>query len=77
MPDAVKEAELEGSVSVVVDIGVNGAVTAVRITKSLSPEADDACVRSWMNAKFKPGKQGDTAVPVVNFPRRCRFKAIE
>jgi len=77
VPDAVKEAGIEGVVRVVLQIAADGDVTDVAVTTSLSPEADEACVESWMQARFKPGMQGDTPVPIINFPRRCRFEALD
>ncbi len=77
IPPSVIEEGIEGTVKIVIDINEQGIVIASKITKSLSPEADKACLVSWESAKFQPARQGDDAVSITNFPRRCRFKALD
>ena len=77
IPQSIIDNQIEGTVKIVIDIGADGTVLEARVTKSLNPEADQACVDSWQNAIFKPAKQGDNAVAITNFPRQCRFKAME
>lgn len=76
IPQSVIDAGLEGTVQIVISIDDTGAVTTARITKSLGPDADNACLDSWKMAQFKPALQGDDTVAITNFPRRCRFKAM-
>jgi periplasmic protein TonB len=76
IPQSVIDAELEGTVQIVISIDETGAVTTARITKSLGPDADKACLDSWKMAQFKPALQGNETVAITNFPRRCRFKAM-
>lgn len=76
IPKSVIDAGIEGTVQIVIDIDSEGLVSDARILKSLTPEADAACLESWMQAKFSPATQGDEPVSVTNFPRRCRFKAM-
>lgn len=77
VPQEVIDAEIEGTVDVLFDVTAQGAVVDVRVTRGLDPAADAACVRSWMQARCKPGRKGDTAVTVTNMPHGCRYKAIE
>ena len=77
IPQSIIDAEIEGTVQIAISIDETGAVTTARITKSLGAEADKACLESWKMAKFKPALQGDNAVAITNFPRRCRFKAMD
>ena len=76
IPESIIEQEIEGSVKITIDIDEVGLVADLRIIKSLHPDADAACLRSWKQATFHPAKQGETPVKVVNFPRRCRFKSL-
>lgn len=77
IPQSVIDAGLEGTVQIVVEIDIEGNVTEAKVTKSLSPDADEACLESWRAAKFKPALQDDQPVSVTNFPRRCRFKSMD
>jgi TonB family protein len=77
VPESVIQAELEGTVKVVLDIGAEGSVTAVRVVSGLTPEADSACIAMFRGCSFRPGQQGDSPIAVTNLPQRCRFKAIE
>lgn len=77
IPQSVIDEGLEGTVLVQIDINEEGMVVDARVKKSLSPDADQACINSWAQAKFTPAQQGDAAVYVTNFPRRCRFKAMD
>jgi len=77
IPQSIIENGIEGMVLIVIDIGADGAVTDARVTKSLAPEADLACLKSWKQAQFKPAEQAGNTVAITNFPRRCRFKAME
>ena len=77
IPQSVIDDGIEGTVLIVIDIGADGSVTDARITKSLSPDADLACLKSWRQAKFKPAEQAGNTVAITNFPRRCRFKSME
>ena len=76
VPQSIIEAEIEGRVLLVIDIAADGNVSAARIKKSLHPDADSACLKSWLKAKFDPAMQGDSPVAVTNFPGKCRFKSI-
>ena len=76
-PQTIIDAGVDGRVSIVIDITENGSVSAARIKKSLHPDADSACLKSWLRAKFNPAVQDGSPVAVTNFPRRCRFIAID
>jgi protein TonB len=76
-PAAVKKAGLQGSVEVVLDVGADGRVGDVRVTRSLSPEADAACVAAWASVKCSAGKVGNDAVAVTGLPHTCTFRAVE
>ena len=77
IPQTVIDAGIEGTVQIVIDIDEIGLVSDARIKKSLTADADAACIESWKQAKFTPALQGDETVAVTNFPRRCRFKSME
>ena len=77
IPTSVIENGIEGTVKIVIDISADGLVINSKVTKNLSPDADKACLNSWNSAKFQPAKQGSETVSITNFPRRCRFKAMD
>lgn len=77
IPQSIIDAGIEGTVQIVIDIDETGIVVATRITKGLTADADQACLDSWKSAQFKPALQGEEPVAITNFPRRCRFKAME
>ena len=57
IPQQIIDDEIEGVVKIVIDINEKGKVVAARVTKSLHPLADKACVKSWKKAVFRPAKQ--------------------
>lgn len=75
-PPSVKKAGLQGSVEVMMDVGSDGLVSGVRVTRTLSAEADAACVAAWSSVKCTAGKQGDAAVAVTGLPHTCTFKVL-
>ena len=75
IPQEIIDEEIEGVVKIVIDINADGKVTAARVTRSLHPLADKACMKSWKKARFRPAVQDDEFVSITNFPRRCRFKS--
>jgi protein TonB len=77
VPQSVIDNGIEGTVQIVISINADGSVSDAKVTKKLHPDADHACLKSWKQAKFKPAKQGDAPVSITNFPRRCRFKAMD
>jgi len=77
VPDAVREAGIEGTVRVVFDVAADGRVRDVRLTGGLHPDADAACVAAWAAVRCRPGQQGDTPVTVTQMPYLCTFKAVE
>ncbi|MCB9777403.1 MAG: TonB family protein [Alphaproteobacteria bacterium] len=77
VPDSVQALRLEGVVEVLVDIDENGDVTDVTVAKGLHPDADEACRKAWLGARFAPAVQEQTPVAVRNAPYRCRIEIIE
>lgn len=76
-PKSVKAAGLQGKVELLLDVGAEGTVTSVSVTKSLSPDADAACVAAWNGVRCTPGKRGDAKVAITGLPHSCTFKVIE
>ncbi|MFK7926543.1 MAG: energy transducer TonB [Myxococcota bacterium] len=76
VPPAVIEQGLEGEVYVRVDIGADGAVTEVRVSRGLSPEADASCVAAWSSVTCKPAQRGKEPIAVINMPHSCVYKAV-
>ncbi len=76
VPPEIREQGIEGTVHVQLDISATGKVEAVRVTRPIHPVADRACASMWRRARCKPGKQGDTPVPVLQIPHRCTYKAL-
>jgi periplasmic protein TonB len=76
IPDSVRRDRVEGLVGILFDVGADGRVSNVRVTDSLTPDADAACVSAWSGTHCKPGTDGTVAVPVADMPFTCRFEAI-
>ena len=76
-PKGVKAAGIQGKVELLLDVGVDGAVTSVVVTRSLSADADAACVAAWQGVRCTPGKRGEDRVAITGLPHSCTFKVIE
>jgi len=76
VPASVRADGVEGTVSVLLDIGSDGAVLDVDVVTSLTPDADAACVAAWRTARCKPGRQDKSPVAVLDLPHSCTFRAI-
>lgn len=77
VPPAFKSSGVEGSVEVMLDIGIDGTVEAATVSRSLAPDADAACLAAWQTIRCKPAKQGDSIVAVTGLPHTCTFRVIE
>lgn len=77
VPQSIIDENIEGSVEIVIDIGVDGRVTDARVVKSVHVDADNACLSSWKQAVFQPALQESTPIAVTNFPRKCRFESTD
>ena len=77
IPQSVIAEGIEGIVKISIDITASGSVSKAKITQPLHPDADKACLSSWKSAIFRPAEQNGEPVAITNFPRRCRFKAME
>lgn len=76
-PKSVKASGLQGKVELLLEVGSDGSVSSVVVTRSLSPDADAACVAAWKSVRCTPGKRGDERVAVTGLPHSCTFKVIE
>lgn len=76
MPESVVKAGLEGEVHVRFDIDADGGISAIRVVRGLSPEADSACAKAWAETRCKPARRGRTPVAVADMPHSCLFRAL-
>lgn len=76
VPTSVRADGVEGTVSLLLDIGADGSVLDVDVVRGLTPDADAACVAAWQRARCRPGRQGQTPVAVLDLPHSCTFKAL-
>lgn len=76
-PASVKKAGLQGSVELLLDIGLDGRVESVRVTRPLHPDADAACVAAWSGVRCTPGRVGDAPVAIAGLPHSCTFRVVE
>jgi TonB family protein len=77
VPAAVIEARLQGDVALRFTVGADGAVRDVRVVRSLTPEADAACVAAWSNVVCTPAMSDGVPVTVVEMPYSCRFMELD
>ena len=69
-PEIAKENGVQGRVTLQFTVEKDGSVTKVKVLRGVDPSLDKEAVRVVsMSPKWKPGKQGDRAVPVTyTFP---------
>jgi len=68
------DAEIEGTLTALVDLDAEGRPTRVRVVKGLGYGLDEACRDAWMKSRWKPAKQDGVAVAVTGVPRECKVK---
>jgi protein TonB len=77
VPQEAKDANVEGPISVLIDIDSEGRVTAARVQKGLGHGTDEACVAAWLKARFKPATRCGTPVAMKGVPQRCTVVPFE
>lgn len=77
VPQAAKDANVEGRISVLVDIDAEGRVTNVRVQTGLGYGTDEACVAAWLKARYKPATRCGTPVPMKGVPQGCTVVTYE
>lgn len=68
------DAEIEGTIRVLVDLSADGRPTRVKVVSGLGYGLDESCVAAWMKSRWKPAKDNGSAVAVTGIPRDCRVK---
>lgn len=72
VPDEAKKANVEGTVSVRLDVDEQGKVVAVSVISApLGYGIEDACVAAWKRSSWKPAMQEGAAVAVTGMPQVC------
>ncbi|MEQ1505795.1 MAG: TonB family protein, partial [Myxococcota bacterium] len=74
VPESVRAAGIQGRVEVSLTIDAEGRVTAIAVTASLTPEADEACRASLAKSRWKPGDRDGVPVITTNVPFSCKFE---
>lgn len=64
-PDEAREANVEGVVTLRLNVDVQGRVTEVVVLKGLGFGLDEEAVRRIRRYRFNPGRRGGIAVPMV------------
>lgn len=76
-PDEVRAQGIEGTVEIALDLDERGAILEARVVRSLSPEADRACLQAWRATRCTAAKAGDRPVAVRSVPYRCTYQAMQ
>ncbi len=74
VPKEAIDAEIEGTIRVIVDLGADGRPTRVKIVAGLGYGLDESCVAAWMKSRWKPARDNGEAVAVTGVPRECKVK---
>ena len=72
VPEAAKEAQIEGTITVKLDLDEQGRVTKVVVLRGLGMGLDEACAAAWRASRWEPGQQDGAAVPVQGVPQACK-----
>jgi protein TonB len=77
VPQEAKDANVEGHISVLIDIDAEGRVTSAQVQKGLGHGTDEACVAAWLKARFRPASRCGTPVPMNGVPQGCTVVPYE
>ena len=78
IPPLIIEQKIQGRVELLVTVDREGKVSSAKVHRSLSKEADAACVTNAMGTRWRPGEKNGQAISVSGVPYSCRFEmAVE
>ncbi len=71
VPKEAQDNDVEGEVKVILDLGADGTVTAVRVVNDLGHGTGEACAAAWKRSRFVPAQQDGQPVAVTGMPQVC------
>jgi periplasmic protein TonB len=77
VPDEAKKANVEGVIKVLLTIGTDGRVKAVKVLSDLGFGTGELCAAAWKKATFVPGEQDGQPVEVTGYPEKCTVSIVE
>jgi periplasmic protein TonB len=77
VPDEAKEAKVEGTVTVKLDLDPTGKVVRVTVVNDLGHGTGAACAEAWKKSQWKPAEQDGEAVAVLGVPQKCTVQIEE
>lgn len=77
VPQAARDAEVEGVVEVRIDLDATGRPTSVVVVKGLGYGLDEACAAAWKRSTWRPAESGGQAIGVTGIPQKCTIKALD
>ena len=72
-PDDARQAKVEGTAEVAIEIDATGQVSQARLIKAPTPSMGDAAVTALKASKFRPGTKDGQPIP-VSVTMSIRFK---
>ncbi len=74
VPDAARDARVEGTVEVVLDLDAEGRVARVAVVRDLGYGTGDACVDAWRRSVWRPGEHNGQPVAVTGIRKHCTIR---
>ena len=71
VPEAAIKNNVEGEIRVILDLGDDGKVLAVRLVSDLGFGTGEACADAWRRSRFVPARHDGTPVGVTGMPQVC------
>ncbi|MFZ5477140.1 MAG: energy transducer TonB [Myxococcota bacterium] len=77
VPEEAKQAKVEGTVHVKLDIDPTGKVMRVAVVSDLGHGTGKACADAWKKSSWKPAEQDGEPVAVLGVPQKCTIQIEE
>jgi protein TonB len=77
VPEEAREAKVEGTVTVKLDLDPTGKVVRVAIVSDLGYGTGAACAEAWKKSQWKPAEQDGQPVAVLGVPQKCTVQIEE
>jgi protein TonB len=74
VPEAAREARVEGTVEIVLDVDAEGKVARVAVVRDLGYGTGEACADAWRRSTWKPGEHQGVPVAVTGIRKLCTIR---